>query len=225
MLPTQLEIPLTEQIKALNSFCSLTQGSAIFEAIYDLDAILAKTELSQVSVEFLKSQPEVAEIIQERYLAPLPDLEKLLTYPTDSLGYIFAAHLKANHLDPVFYRQRQIQDDISYVSLRRSQTHDIHHIVTGFGTHPAGELGLQAFQLAQMRSPIAIAIMTAGIISSLSQANELTTAMQHIFLGWEMGLVAKPFMAQKWEEHWEKPLDQWRSELGIVSVNQHSSAV
>src|SRR5690242_1389204 len=141
MFTTQLEIPLTEQIKALNSFCALTQGSAIFEAIYDLDAILAKTELSKVSVEYLKSQPEVAEIIQERYLAPVPDLEKLLTYPKDSLGYLFAAHLKANNLDPVFYRQRQVQDDITYVSLRRSQTHDIHHIVTGFGTYPAAELG------------------------------------------------------------------------------------
>jgi ubiquinone biosynthesis protein COQ4 len=221
MLSTKLEIPLTEQIKALNSFCALTQGSAIFEAIYDLDAILAKTELSKVSVEYLKSQPEVAEIIQERYLADVPDLEKLLTYPKDSLGYIFADHLTANNFDPEFYRKRQVKDDISYVSLRRSQTHDIHHIVTGFGTDTASELGLQAFQLAQMRSPIAIAIMTSGIISSLSQTNELTARMQQIILGWQMGLVAKPFIAQKWEEHWEKPLDQWRSELGIVPENQN----
>ncbi|MBD2353112.1 hypothetical protein H6G41_00490 [Tolypothrix sp. FACHB-123] len=224
MSKTKLEIPLTEQIKALNSFCALTQGSAIFEAIYDLDAILAKTELSEVSVEYLKSQPEVAAIIQERYLADVPDLEKLLTYPKDSLGYIFAAHLTANHFDPVFYRQRQVKDDISYVSLRRSQTHDIHHIITGFATDPAGELGLQAFQLAQMRSPIAIAIMTAGIISSLNQTNELTAKMQQIILGWQMGLAAKPFIAQKWEEHWQKSLKQWRSELGVQPANQNFAA-
>ncbi|HIK04217.1 MAG TPA: hypothetical protein IGS40_05815 [Trichormus sp. M33_DOE_039] len=216
MLSTQSEISLAEQIKALNSFYTLTQEPATFTAIYDLDAILAKTELSRISVEYLKSQPEVAEIIQERYLAPVPELEKLLTYPQDSLGYCFAVHLKANNFDPAFYRPREAKDDISYVSLRRSQTHDIHHVVTGFNTDPAGELGLQAFQLAQMKSPIAIAIMTAGIVNFLNNSPELAIIMQHIFLGWEMGLKAKPLMAQKWENNWEKPLNEWRRELEIA---------
>jgi ubiquinone biosynthesis protein COQ4 len=76
-----------------------------------------------------------------------------------------------------------------------------------------------------MRSLIAIAIMTAGIINGLSQTNELTARMHQITLGWQMGLVAKPFIAQKWEEHWEKPLVQWRSELGIVPINQNLRAV
>jgi ubiquinone biosynthesis protein Coq4 len=64
-------------------------------------------------------------------------------------------------------------DDISYITLRRSQTHDIHHVVTGFATDPAGELGLQAFQLAQIRSPIAIAILTAGLINVLANPSKL----------------------------------------------------
>jgi ubiquinone biosynthesis protein COQ4 len=101
--------------------------------------------------------------MEERYLAPVPNLVELLTYPQDSLGCKFASHLVVNHFDPAFYRQREVKDDISYIALRRSQTHDIHHVVTGFGTDPAGELGLQAFQLAQLRSPIAIAILTAGL--------------------------------------------------------------
>ncbi len=32
-----------------------------------------------------------------------------------------------------------------------------------------------------------------------------------------MGLKAKPLLAQKWEEHWDKPLLEWRTELGIDS--------
>ena len=47
--------------------------------------------------------------------------------------------------------------------------------------------------------------------------------MQQIFQGWKMGLKAKPLMAQKWEDHWEKPLAQWRSELGIVPVAMDAS--
>jgi ubiquinone biosynthesis protein COQ4 len=212
---TQDKISLEEQINALSCFITLTKNPATFEAIYDLDKILKKTDLSTISIEYLKSQPEVAAIIDERYLAPAPNLDRLLTYHPDSLGYIFASHLIANQFDPEFYRKRQVTDEIDYIALRRSQTHDIHHVVTGFDTDPASELGLQAFQLAQMKSPIAIAIITTGIINVLADSQNLNAHLQRIFLGWEMGLKAKPFMAQKWEEHWEKPLVQWRKELGI----------
>ena len=222
-MQTQPEISLAEQLKALNAFVTLTQNPATFDAIYDLDEVLRKTNLSTISIDYLKAQPEMAPIMQERYLAPVPNLQELLTYPRDSLGYRFAAHLTTNHFEPEFYRKRDVTDDISYISLRRSQTHDIHHVVTGFGTDPSGELGLQAFQLAQMRSPIAIAIMTVGIVNALADSQILNAHMQQIFQGWKMGLKAKPLMAQKWEDHWEKPLAQWRSELGIVPVAMDAS--
>lgn len=213
------ELSLTDHLKMLNSFITLTQNPATFDAIYDLDEVLRKTHLSRISIDYLKAQPEMAAILEERYLGPVPDLQELLNYPHDSLGYQFSVHLTSNHFDPEFYRKREVKDDISYISLRRSQTHDIHHVVTGFGTDTAGELGLQAFQLAQMKSPIAIAIMTAGIINALENSSTLNAHMKHIFLGWEMGLKAKPLMAQKWEENWVKSLVQWRIELGLKPVD------
>ena len=162
---TQLHLSLTDQLRALRCFLTLTQNPATFEAIYDLDEILRRTDLSAIAMQHLHSQPEVAMLMAERYLAPVPDLNVLITYPQDSLGYQFAFHLLANQFDPEFYRKREVVDDISYITLRRSQTHDIQHVITGFGTDTSGELGLQAFQLAQMRSPIAIAIITAGILN------------------------------------------------------------
>ncbi len=211
----QQELSLNEHLKVLSSFITLTRNPANFEAIYDLDEILRKTDLGIISLNYLKSYPEVGAIIQERYLAPVPNLNELMTYPQDSLGYQFASHLITNHFDPEFYRKREVKDDISYIVLRRSQTHDIQHIVTGFTTDSSGELGLQAFQFAQMRSPLAIAIIGAGIIHAMSQTQILSDHIQQICLGWEMGLKAKPLLAQKWEENWEKPLHQWQTELGI----------
>ncbi len=214
-------LSIADQLKAVQSFSTLTTNPATFEAIYDLDEILRATDLSTISIEYLKTQPGVAAIIEERYLAPVPNLAELLTCPQDSLGYQFAQHLVINQFDPEFYRKREVKDDISYITLRRSQTHDIHHVVTGFGTDPAGELGLQAFQLAQMRSPLAIAILTAGLINVLADAQQLNAHMQQIFQGWEMGLKAKPLMAQKWEEDWEKPLAQWQTELGLAPTRNY----
>jgi len=38
-------------------------------------------------------------------------------------------------------------------------------------------------------------------------------------------LEAAPLVTQKWEEGWEKPLSQWRQELGIITTNNpHISA-
>lgn len=209
-------LSIADQLKTVQSFSILTKAPATFEAIYDLDEILRRTDLSTISIDYLKTQPGVAAMIEERYLAPVPNLAELLTYPQASLGYQFAHHLVINQFDPEFYRQREVKDDISYIILRRSQTHDIHHVVTGFGTDLGGELGLQAFQLAQMRSPIAIAILTTGLIHVLAEPQQLNDHMQQIAQGWEMGLKAAPLMAQKWEEHWEKPLAQWQFELGLT---------
>jgi ubiquinone biosynthesis protein COQ4 len=39
--------------------------------------------------------------------------------------------------------------------------------------------------------------------------------LDNISTGYRLGCQAQPFLAQKWEHHWEKPLNQWRTELGI----------
>ena len=41
-----------------------------------------------------------------------------------------------------------------FVVHRLKETHDIVHVLTGFGIDGASELGLQGFNLAQNRSPL-----------------------------------------------------------------------
>jgi ubiquinone biosynthesis protein COQ4 len=52
--------------------------------------------------------------------------------------------MKQKGFQPDFYRKLDIKDDDSYITIRTGQTHDIWHIITGFGTDLAGEVGLQA---------------------------------------------------------------------------------
>jgi ubiquinone biosynthesis protein Coq4 len=215
MLIMQPEVS-DDRVTAINSFIKLTRDPANFTAIYDLDGVLRQTHLATISLEYLKSQPGMNEIIRDRYLALIPDLDALLNYREDSLGYVFASNLRVNGFNPVFYRQIEVRDDISYITLRRSQTHDIHHIITGFGTDLAGEIGLQAFELAQMRSPLAIALLTSGIVNTLNSPEALESVMNAIHRGWQMGLQAQPLMAVRWEENWEKSVSKWRQELGIA---------
>jgi ubiquinone biosynthesis protein Coq4 len=76
-------------------------------------------------------------------------------------------------------------------------------------------MGLQAFQLAQNHSPMAVMLMAGALLNRIRACQSIDEIMQIISRGYHMGLEAKPFLAQKWEEGWEKPLTEWRSELGI----------
>jgi ubiquinone biosynthesis protein Coq4 len=129
--------------------------------------------------------------------------------------------MKEQGYDPEkLYSYIKITSDASYVEARLNQTHDIWHIVTGFDTSPVGEIGLQAFHLAQFPYPLATMLISNGLMSStLLAPEELPKLLRVITIGWRMGSKAKSLFAQKWEDGWRKTLTQWRSDLNIVLIS------
>ena len=73
--------------------------------------------------------------------------------------------MKARGFDPHFYKKVPVVDDISYMKMLWRTTHDNYHVVTGFETNVVGELGLQAFVLAQTPTPISIMLVSFGMVS------------------------------------------------------------
>lgn len=205
-----------EVLQGVRGFMALIANASDLEAVFDIAAGLAYQDFSLVALDFLKSQSEIAQLFAERYIAPTPNLDELLQLPTDSLGHAYATHMRAANLDPGFYRNVELKDDTSYLALRMRQTHDIWHTVTGFGTDTIGEISLQSFQLAQNRSPLAVMLIAAITLSTIKMNQNLTPLVQILQQSYELGDRAKPFIAQKWEEAWEKPLEEWRSELKVV---------
>lgn len=199
---------------------SLFREPGNLDYVYDIEDGLRNTKATLVAMEFMKSQPGVAQLIQERYLAPTPDIESLLKYPENTLGYAYASYIKTAGFDPNFYRNVKVEDEISYILLRIRQTHDIWHIVTGFGTDELGELGLKAFELAQTRRNLAVVLVGGALLVTLIKSPEfLPNLLDKIAVGYRMGSKAKPLLAQKWEEHWDKPISEWRTELGIEPMS------
>lgn len=216
-----LSHPLTT---SRNAFCiskgviSLLRNPSNTQSVYDIEDGLYGSQAMKLAVDFIKADASTAELVQDRYIAPSPDLETLLRYPQDSLGYCYAASLTEAGFDPEFYRAIAVQDDASYILLRLRQTHDIWHLITGFGTDVAGELGLKAFELAQTRRPMALVLLTFGLLKALLKTPDaLATLLPTISQGYQLGLRTQPLLSQKWEAQWEKPLQQWRLELGFTS--------
>ncbi|HEY9296021.1 MAG TPA: Coq4 family protein [Phormidium sp.] len=208
-----------DYLQTLKGVVTLLRDPGKTDSVYDVEEGLRNIKAAKLSADFLKSKPEVAAIIAERYLAPEPDMEALLKLPKESLGYGYASYLTEAGFDPNFYRKIQVVDDVSYVFLRIRQSHDIWHIITGMKTDVIGELGLKGFELAQTRRPMSIILLAGGLLRTLlSSPEDLDMLLDRIAVGYRMGAKAKPFMAQKWEENWEKPVSEWRAELGIELV-------
>lgn len=188
--------------------------------IKELSTSLVDNRAFQLAVEKMKTKPEVAATIAERYMAPPHDLNALLQYPQGSLGYTYASSLKQAGFRTLAAKVK-IDSDTSYVENRWYQTHDIWHIITGFDTSEIGEIGLQAFYLAQFQLPLASMLIANSLIGiTLIKPEELSLLLGAIAKGWEMGQTAKPLIAQKWEEAWEKPVAAWRAELNVQPISQ-----
>lgn len=203
-------------LSTLKGVASLLHDPGNTDSVYDVEDGLKNIKATQLAVDFVKSQPGVEPLFAERYLAPSPDLAALLQLPPDSLGYAYAKYLTDSGFDAEFYRKETVNSDITYYFMRVRQTHDIWHIVGGFSTDPIGELSLKAFELAQVRRPIAAIFVAGGLLQTLFNApDRMGGFLEQIAIGFRMGAKAKPMLAQKWEEQWDKPLAQWRSELDV----------
>lgn len=205
-----------EFLTTLKGAITLIRNPGRADATPDIEDGVVNIKATKLAVEYVKTKPGVAEIIAERYVAPSPDMEALAKCPEGTLGYCFAKYIKDTGFDPNYYRAVKIEDDTTYIIHRLRQTHDIWHVVTGLGSDVNGELGLQAFCLAQIRIPLPIILLAGGLIRTLITApDEIEHLLDRIAVGYRMGSRAKPFLAQKWEENWEKPISELRKELGI----------
>ncbi|BAB74513.1 Coq4 family protein [Anabaena sp. FACHB-709] len=206
-------------LTAMKAFFTLLTTEDNIDAVDELSSILIHSRAFELAAESMQTDPEVAHLIKERYYAPVHDVEQLLQYPADSLGYLYASTLKESgfeRIDPEII----VNSDTAYIEHRWQQTHDIWHLVTGFSASGIDEIGLQAFYLAQFRLPLASMLIANALMSATLLAPEdLPQLLQTIERGWTMGLQAKPLFAQKWEEAWEKPLSQWRDELNIQAFS------
>lgn len=207
-----------DYLNTLKSVLSLLRDPNQTESIYDVEDALLKSHPQTLvaSVKHMMSSPEVAAFAKERYSPPAPDLVKLMSYPANSLGYAFAHYITSSGFDPGFYRKMEVVDDATCLLFRLRQTHDIWHVVTGMSVDVPGEIGLKAFELAQTRRPLAGVLIAGAFLSTLlNHPEQLDRLLDRVASGYRMGAKAKPLLSQKWEDHWEKPLAEWRSELGI----------
>ena len=168
------------------------------------------------TVRRFRAVPGGAEMLDQRYPPLQLDIDHLIQLPEGSLGRGYAELIRRLHYDPEFFRPRPTTTEAQWLTQRVATTHDIHHVVSGFGTSAAGESGVLAITAAQIGFPAYVLLTTAGQLASfrlqLQRYEELAQAVAH---GMAIGHQAHCLMAARWEEGWERSISDWRLELGI----------
>jgi ubiquinone biosynthesis protein Coq4 len=193
----------------------------------------APAEVIDAYVAAIEAEPAMAALAREEWYAEPLDLGSLADCAPGTLGAAYREFMLSNDLMEHLaegYRDltRQFSEAgkldrmpaiLKYKVLRGYQTHDLHHVLTGYPATPLGELALQAFQLAQVEFPYAamwISVVTAHM--AFLDPSLIKPAMDAIAGGWSHGREARSIQFVKFEQMFDRPLGELRCEYGLKPI-------
>jgi ubiquinone biosynthesis protein COQ4 len=217
---------LIGSVRFIRAFNRLIEDPSQLDVVFEL----GRSALHGSTLPPELARPEVLAYVR----APEPprplevDLEALRNLPERTLGRAFADWLAAHGFEPgdlMKYDGKHNQGDSEVVRYRThlQSTHDLWHVLTGFDTDIDGEVGLQAFYLAQLDTPLAPIVMSAAMLGILRKGLNATSLMDAITSGWRMGKAARPLFGVDWASLWSTPLAEVRARFGVAPVDAVSS--
>ena len=165
--------------------------------------------------EFQRMRVRTAELDLTRLYSPAA----LESYPAGSLGRALGEYYREHEISPDFFTPRPERNSLWIMRNRLAQTHDIWHLLAGYGTTPEEEYALQAFYLGQEPSMTAYCIMLAGFLDILKHpsARRVKLLMDAVTRAYLRGQQTAPMLYVVWEDRFGESLAQVREELGLSS--------
>lgn len=174
-------------------------------------------------IERMRAHSQGARILAQRTPLPAgvlrPDLLKDL--PEETLGHQYWAHCERNHIDPAFIseesqkvaREYPATAEHKFIYDRYRDSHDLWHVVTGWGLDMAGEAGIIAWTYAQTRNKgyLLIFLLNALMCAKRGRFDVFRTCWK----GFQHGRRTPLLLAVDWDDHLKRPIDDVRRDLGV----------
>jgi len=189
----------------------------------------------------LRTDEDGARLLDERPSLDADDLalDKLEALPEGSLGQTLAAYYVDNGISP-FSTSFEVNTDIDYIAKRYRETHDIFHVVTGYGTDVIGEMELQAFAMGNLGLKGPRMILLYSVFALLTRSGQASALQGR--LSWRgfyrcvrdahrAGKALPPMLACRFEDEWETPVADLKARLcpttspvgvALLSASPHS---
>jgi ubiquinone biosynthesis protein COQ4 len=202
-------------VRFVSSFLRLIKDPNRLDLVFGLaDSLDPK---GNPNVQAMLDLPVVRRGLAGHLPTPRIDLPRLRTLPDGTLGREVARFFDSQGYDPegLYHTQGAATTEFERFKRHMERTHDIWHVVTGFRTDVPGELGLQAFSLAQVGSTLAYVLMAAGMLHMMIDSRDGAAMMDSIAHGWRLGNSARPLFGVDWEALFSRPLAEVQAELGL----------
>lgn len=207
---------LLRSVRNLSILREIAKSDGDLNSVGDLVDNFIESEAMKICLERFKNLPGGREMVEERYPPFQPDISALEKLPKGSLGQSYAGMIRRLNYEADFFRPRDTSSEVLWLTQRIASTHDLHHVIAGFNTETAGEAGVLSITATQIGFPAYVLLNTlAGFRAFRFQPEKFEIISRAIAIGSRIGLEATPLVLQRWEEGWEKPLHQWRKELGV----------
>ncbi len=205
-----------QSLKLLAGLASFLKSPGSLESVFAVADSVKDGPLGDQMMRHLLKDSQFKSLVKERWRPEPIDLRALQTLPQGSLGRCYADQLIRQDITPdSLIDPSPVDSDKDFIVHRLKETHDITHVLTGFGIDGASELGLQGFNLAQNRSPLAVMLIFGGMLSALQNDEPLSPMLRALAQGFQMGLDAELVIARKLEDGWDRPLAAWQRELNL----------
>lgn len=146
-------------------------------------------------------------LFTERRTVPAAELtlETLATYPEGTLAKVFAGYFQKNNIFPFTY-EYPVQSDADVLYKRYRETHDIHHMLTGYGIDDFGEIEIQAFYIANLGLRHARLIVFFGVPYLFLQQRSFSKVINRLVAAYKRGKKAKNMLTLPYEAMWNVPM-------------------
>jgi ubiquinone biosynthesis protein Coq4 len=187
-----------------------TEEAAIVEMGFARSRLGRRFARWEQTAEALRADPRTRASIETRPSFGPIELEKLEVLPPGTLGRVFAEHCRTLELDPNLIHVPP-SDEIGWLLNHLYQTHDIWHVVSGWGNDLPGEVGLGGFYCAQFGAPAFFGYMISIILlNAIFRRAPLGPIIEALGAGYRAGQRAEPLIAVDWRELWEVPVSELR---------------
>jgi ubiquinone biosynthesis protein Coq4 len=210
---------MLESLRATVSFVRLSRDLNRLGEVFKFAETLRDPKLYEEGVAWHQKLPGGAKALLERPRLGKLDRAALAALPPGTLGREFAHFLTKNGLNPEDIPTVPARDAGEFIFAHYYETHDLWHVLTGFTTDKAGELGLQAFYLGQGGpARLSAMILSAGFLELLvgkDQFDDREARLHEVARGYVMGKRAKPLFGVRWNELWSVPVKDLRARFEI----------
>lgn len=174
------------------------------------ERMLARTKANESGRRLLATKPDLGKRLADR--------EALRALPAGTLGRAYLELAEREGITPqgiveasVVGGQRpdDLRDEMRFIGDRMRDTHDLWHVVTGYGADLLGEAALLAFSYAQTKSP------GVGFIVLLALAKSDAVTRPVVLEGYRRGRRADWLPAVEWESLLDRPLGEVRALLRV----------